>query len=62
MTQPLTPLARLETLEPAAPLAEALAFYDSLPPVSIEAMIGQWRGGEIATGHAFDGLLGPAGW
>lgn len=62
MTQPLTPLARLETLESAASLAEALAFYDSLPPVSIEAMIGQWRGGEIATGHAFDGLLGPAGW
>ena len=62
MTPPLSSLARLELLEPAATLAAALALYDSLPPVPIEAMIGQWRGGEIATGHRFDGLLGPAGW
>jgi hypothetical protein len=39
-----------------------LAFYDSLPPVGLALMTGRWRGGEIATGHPFDGLLGPAGW
>ena len=39
-----------------------LAFYDSLPAVPVAALIGGWKGGEIATGHAFDGLLGPSGW
>lgn len=57
-----TPRHRLEGLEPAASLAEVLAFYDSLPPASLEMMSGRWRGGEIATGHPFDGLLGPSGW
>jgi hypothetical protein len=52
----------MEQFEPAAPLAEVLAFYDSLSPVTSEAMIGRWRGGEIATGHLYDGLLGPSGW
>jgi hypothetical protein len=55
-------LIRLEELEPAAPLGEIVAFYDSLPPVPLATMIGDWRGGEVATGHPFDGLLGPAGW
>ncbi|WP_114228117.1 MULTISPECIES: GXWXG domain-containing protein [Sphingomonas] len=58
----MSPLAQLEALEPAAPLADVLAFYDSLPGVAPEAMRGRWRGGEIATGHLYDGLLGPSGW
>ena len=58
----MDPLTRLEQLEPAAPLADVLAFYDGLPPVTPEAMIGRWKGGEIATGHLYDGLLGPSGW
>ena len=41
---------------------DVLRFYDALPTVGIEQLIGRWQGGEIATGHAFDGLLGPAGW
>lgn len=49
-------------LEPAAPPADVLAFYDNLPPVPIATMLGDWRGGEIATGHVFDGLLEPSGW
>lgn len=57
-----TALARLEDLERSATLANALSFYDSLPAVPLKTVIGSWRGGEIATGHAFDGLLGPAGW
>ena len=55
-------LARLTELEPVAPAAEVLAFYDSLPAAPVDAMLGSWRGGEIATGHVFDGLLGPSGW
>ena len=55
-------LAELAALEPAAPLQRVLAFYDSLPPASLDMMRGRWRGGEIATGHAFDDLLGPSGW
>ncbi|URD61805.1 DUF4334 domain-containing protein [Sphingomonas sp. KRR8] len=58
----MDPLATLEQLEPAAPLAEVLAFYDSLPAVTADAMLGRWKGGEIATGHLYDGLLKPSGW
>lgn len=41
---------------------EALAFYDSLPPVSLDAMRGAWRGWTLPTGHPFDGLLETLGW
>ncbi|MEO1042678.1 MAG: DUF4334 domain-containing protein [Pseudomonadota bacterium] len=41
---------------------EALAFYDALPAVSIEEMIGPWKGAELPTGHALDGVLGVARW
>lgn len=58
----MTQADHLRLLEPAAPLAEVLAFYDSLPPVAPEEMLGEWKGGEIATGHLYDGLLGPSGW
>lgn len=58
----MTPADRLRELEPAAPLAEVLAYYDSLPAVAPEEMLGSWKGGEIATGHLYDGLLGPSGW
>lgn len=43
-------------------LQEALAVFDSLPPISLEAMIGNWRGGGLATGHPLDGLLEAYGW
>ena len=56
------PLVRLGELEPAAPHDQVAAFYDSLPPVTVAEMIGAWKGSEIATGHPFDGLLGPSGW
>jgi hypothetical protein len=55
-------LARLQELESAASLEDVLDFYDSLPAVPVAAMLGRWQGSEIATGHRFDGLLGPAGW
>lgn len=43
-------------------LAEALAIYDSLEPVSIDFMLGNWQGGEFPTGHPLDGFLGASGW
>jgi hypothetical protein len=58
----MTPLQELERLEPAAHLAEVLAFYDGLPAVEPGAILGSWRGGEVATGHTYDGLLATSGW
>jgi hypothetical protein len=41
---------------------EALARFDALPELAPEAMIGQWRGTSLATGHPLDGLLEKLGW
>lgn len=41
---------------------EALTLFDSLDAVSIDFMLGRWRGSEITTGHPMDGLLGLANW
>lgn len=41
---------------------DALDLFDRLEPVSIEAMIGTWRGAEFPTGHPMDGLLAASGW
>lgn len=42
--------------------AQAMAVFDALEPVSVEFMLGRWRGREIATGHPMDGLLDRSGW
>jgi hypothetical protein len=42
--------------------AGALAFFDSLPIVPLDAMMGRWRGSGLGTGHAMDGLLESFGW
>ncbi len=42
--------------------AEALAFLDGLPAVTVEEMIGAWSGSGLRTGHPFDGLLEAYGW
>jgi hypothetical protein len=41
---------------------EALAYFDSLDPVDIDTMIGDWRGAELSTGHAMDGMLVATRW
>jgi len=53
---------RLATLEPACSAEEAFAFFDGLPPVRAEELVGRWRGRELATGHPMDGLLVASGW
>jgi hypothetical protein len=58
----IAPADTLRHLEGGATTEEALAFYDSLPAVTIEELLGCWAGGEIHTGHPMNGLLAPIGW
>lgn len=37
--------------------AAALRYFDSLPPVTVEEMLGPWRGSGLNTQHPLDGLL-----
>jgi hypothetical protein len=46
----------------AADVEDAVKIFDGLEPVTLDFMIGRWKGYEIATGHAMDGLLEPTGW
>jgi hypothetical protein len=41
---------------------EALAYFDSLSPVSLAEVIGRWKGSGLPTGHPMDGLLEALGW
>lgn len=41
---------------------EALGFFDELPALTVEQMLGRWRGSGVATGHPLDGLLEAARW
>jgi hypothetical protein len=58
----IAPADTLRDLERGATTAQAMAFFDSLPAVRIEELLGEWVGGEIPTGHPMNGLLGPMGW
>lgn len=49
-------------LEPAAALADLLDYFDRQAAVAPDEMLGRWKGSEVATGHVYDGLLGPSGW
>lgn len=42
--------------------ARTLAYFDSLEPVSIEFMLGKWRGEGVPTDHPMDGLLENFNW
>ncbi|WP_344971207.1 DUF4334 domain-containing protein [Streptosporangium fragile] len=42
--------------------AAALRYFDSLGTVTIEEMLGLWRGSGLNTGHPMDGLLETFGW
>lgn len=41
---------------------EASSFFRSLTAVSVDELIGEWRGSEIQTGHPFNNLLADLGW
>ncbi len=56
-----------KVLERQRPVAQhttqsALAWWDSLPAVPADDMIGGWRGAEVPTGHPLDGLLAASRW
>lgn len=42
--------------------AELDDFWASLEPATIDGMIGEWKGGEFATGHKMNGQLEEARW
>ncbi len=42
--------------------SEALTFFDSLPTVVLDDIIGRWRGSGLPTGSPLDGLLEAYGW
>jgi Domain of unknown function (DUF4334)/GXWXG protein len=41
---------------------EVLAWFDALPAVRTDDMLGRWRGSGLPTGSRFDGLLEASGW
>lgn len=40
-------------------IEEGISIFDSLEPVTLDFMKGQWKGHEIKTGHFMEGLLEP---
>ena len=40
----------------------ALEFFDSLPVVAVDSLLGRWRGGGLPTDHPLDGMLEEYGW
>jgi Domain of unknown function (DUF4334)/GXWXG protein len=53
---------RLRELSAGTTAATALAFFDSLPAVGLDAVIGRWRGTGLPAGSPLDGLLEAYGW
>lgn len=56
------PADRLAALPEPAAVEDVIALFDALPPLTIDALRGRWRGREIDTGHPLNGLLGSVGW
>src|ERR1700741_3774842 len=42
--------------------AELDDYWASLQPATIDAMLGEWKGGEFVTGHRMNGQLEKARW
>ncbi|MGQ0843522.1 MAG: GXWXG domain-containing protein [Sporichthyaceae bacterium] len=52
----------LADLRAGGDLAAGLAYFDALPAVEVEEMLGAWRGSGFDTGHPLDGLLEQFAW
>jgi hypothetical protein len=52
---------RAESQEVSDP-ADLDAIWAALPTVTIDEVIGDWRGGELPSGHRLDGSLAQMGW
>lgn len=57
-----SPADRLRELAPGAELDDVLAFFDALPPVEEDELLGEWRGGLVVTGHPGEAQLGALAW
>jgi hypothetical protein len=44
------------------PDADLDAFWETLSPATIDFMIGEWKGGEFATGHRANGFMERLNW
>lgn len=53
--------ARVESQQISDP-AELDAIWAMLDTVTVEEILGDWRGGELPTGHRMDGRLAAVGW
>ena len=57
-----SPTRQLAILRAGTTAAEALALFDSLPPLRLDEVTGNWRGAEVPTGHPLGGVLESLGW
>jgi len=62
MTTALDTFAALKKRPDEIPDAELDAFWATLQPVTVDFMIGEWKGGEFVTGHQMNGGLAKAKW
>ncbi|HIW91327.1 MAG TPA: DUF4334 domain-containing protein [Candidatus Corynebacterium avicola] len=66
MTDTLTTLEQFEHVTTASAAsagpAPVLEFFDSLPPVTVEDMVGSWHGSGVPTGNPLDGVLEATAW
>ncbi|WP_116364658.1 DUF4334 domain-containing protein [Parahaliea mediterranea] len=58
----LQQFAALRDSDSTVAIAALEAFFDALPAVPEEAMLGRWRGGCFNTGHPGEGMLDKLGW
>ena len=42
--------------------AELDDYWASLPPATVDGMLGEWKGGEFVTGHRMNGQLAKSRW
>lgn len=61
-TSALTTFAALRARTGTIADAELDAFWATLPPATIDDMLGEWSGGEFVTGHRMNGALSKARW
>lgn len=64
MTHVTSTRERFDALR-AAPSADPFdldALWADLEPVTVEEVLGPWRGGDFATGHVASKVLGKVGW
>lgn len=53
-----------ELAQRPGPIADAELddFWETLAPVTVEQILGEWKGGEFVTGHRRNGLLEKGNW